>query len=180
MEGDALQMLNVFSSNFPAIQQLLKMLAYLIGFIFLGAGLWLWATQAGSGSNAWSGWGIAALIIAGSLLLAFLGSAQIASNTLFEQGDPRVVLAEVPVNRENPGQMIWLVAINLLALIGWYGILRGFYAMGMLGNHARQETWGRAAVWLIGGTLLINGPLFVAMLARTVGADAVLTVLPGS
>jgi hypothetical protein len=52
--------------------------------------------------------------------------------------------------------------------------------MGMLGNHARQETWGRSATWLIGGTLLINGPLFVAMLARSVGADAVLAVLPGS
>ncbi len=173
MEGDALQMLSTFSSNFPAFQTLLKMLAYLIGFAFMGAGLWLWATQ-------WSGWGIAALIIAGTLMLAFLGSAQIASNTLFGQGDPRIVLAEVPVDRENPGQMIWIVALNLLAIIGWFGILRGFYSMGMLGNHARQETWGRSATWLIGGTLLINGPLFVAMLARSVGADAVLAVLPGS
>lgn len=180
MEGDALQMLSTFSSNFPQFQQLLKMLAYLIGFAFMGAGLWLWATQSGSGNTAWSGWGIAALIVAGTLMLAFLGSAQIASNTLFGQGDPRIVLAEVPVDRENPGQMIWIVALNLMAIIGWFGILRGFYSMGMLGNHARQETWGRSVTWLIGGTLLINGPLFVAMLARSVGADAVLAALPGS
>jgi hypothetical protein len=182
MDGgfDALQMLNVFSSNLPGFQSLLIMLAYLIGFAMLGAGLWLWATNDGRGGNAWSGFGIAGLILAGAFLLAFLESVQILSNSLFDAGNPRQVLAEVPVDRQHPGNMIWMVAINLLAIIGWYGVLRGFYAMGMLGNAARQETWGRVCVWFIGGTCLINGPIFVAMLARTVGADAVLTVLPGS
>jgi len=178
MEADALQMLSTFSSNFPQFQRLLILLAYLVGFIFLSSGFWLWATKGGSGQSAWSNTGIATLILAGTLLLAVIGTAQIATNSLFEGSNPRQVLAEVAVNRENPGQMIWTVALNLLALIGWFGIIRGFYSMGMLGNSSRQETWGRTATWILGGTLLINGPVFIAMLARSVGAEAVLTVLP--
>lgn len=179
MGDDTLTSLSTFSEQFPGIQALILNVGYLIGLGMVIAGLHMWAMNNQRGHHAHGQGLIFGLLICGALLMSIVATMTLTATSLFGQSaDPRIVLAAVPVDRENPLRMSMKVAFNFAALLGWVAVIRGVYNIAMAGSKRQTSFW--VGFWfLVGGAACANMELFMTLTARSFGADALIPFFRG-
>lgn len=167
-----------FGEQLPAVQKLVMYSAYLIGFCMAGTGLYQLATAGQSRGHASHGVGYGiSLFLSGSLMLALVGTVATVLTSFFPGTNPEYVLSSVP--RGSDTMRAWLtVILNILVILGWIASARGLMMLGNAGSR-REKGLGAGVAHLIGGVLLTNPHVFIAMVGASFGAsDTVNMILP--
>lgn len=156
--------------------QTLFVLAYLIGFVMVGAGLLGLMRQRHSGEGVGSA--IAALTF-GSILASLPAWLDTLSMSFLGQ-DSQASLASVAAGRSlSQTALILLASYSVVQLVGLYGVVKGLILFRQSAD--TRDRLGSAFVHTIGGAVCLNLVAIMSAVAKTLGGgagDAINQILP--
>ena len=169
---DSLSMLAQLSTNFPGIQALILMIIYITGLVLVIVGIHYWATGSGRGSHGMGNGVIASYILVGFMMISVVQFVQITGDSFMSGTDPRVILSDVPIDRDNPLLMTLAVVYQICSVIGFYAFGRGLYSFAMAGSRKQDGFWSGVILCIV-GVACINLKQFATLLARSTGAEEI-------
>tara|TARA_B100000287_G_scaffold248788_1_gene233901 strand:+ start:348 stop:914 length:567 start_codon:yes stop_codon:yes gene_type:complete len=160
------QLLANGTSFLPDLQQLIFVLAALVGLVLLAMGLLQLATGDGRGQGLTGS--TIALLVGGALLVSIYAFSDAIAGSLFS-ADSDTAVVEQAVTSSNTGgidtEAFVQVLLLYMVILGWIAVFRGILFLAN-GPRLNQPGWVRSAiVFTIAGVLLIN----FRPLANTVG-----------
>ncbi len=175
--------LDVMLSNFvnnitPGILALISGMAVIFGIVMIFYNM-IKLSKFGSDAKTNSLTPIIGSLIIGSLLVAVGQSMDISLTTLFGDGN---TISDIKTQRYTglayvPGGSFDMDRFNnamsavftFLRIVGSLAFVRGFFVMKNALEGAGQATKGQAYTHIIGGTLLVNMPVFIKYIEQSVG-----------
>lgn len=168
----------LFANQMPEVQLAVLVIAYLVGFVTAGAGVFYAATGGGRGSMHGHGLGYGVSMMLGGVAIMNLAPVMSAfALTLY--GAP-VLGDDSPLSRiSGEGMEAWVRAIfQILIVIGWIFSLMGIQNLAHAGSR-RQKGMLAGLSRIVAGVLLANPYVVAAMLGATFGiSDVVQIIVP--
>jgi len=172
----------LFANQMPAVQRATLVIAYLIGFITAGSGVFYMAFGGGRNSQHGHGLGYGLSMVVGGVAIMNLApfmtaiglsviGAPVMGNSFGEGG----VLGMGQIG--GSGDAAWVGAIfNILIAIGWIFSLWGLMNLSHAGSR-RQKGMGAGIGRILAGVLLANPYITAGILGATFGVSDVVTIL---
>jgi len=151
------------TSVLPAFQELIFILAALLGLFTTGMGLFK-LLSVGEPGNQGGGLGSAmSLIICGALLVSLYGTSDVIAGSIFgADADTYVVrnIVKAPEEGRMDSKTFITILFYYLVVIGWLAVLNGILTFAHGPGNGRaygQDGYVRkGAIYLISGVLLVN------------------------
>lgn len=177
---DAQDSLLLFANQMPDIQVATLVLAYLIGFVTAGAGVFYMAFGGGRNSQYGHGLGYGMSMLIGGVVImniapfmTAVGLSILGAPVMGAEGDSIVAMGTIG----GSGVEAWIGAVfNILIAIGWIFCLWGLMNLSHAGSR-RQKGMGAGIARVIAGVLLANPYVTAWILGGTFGAQDVVNII---
>lgn len=176
-------MLSNLSRAYPALQDLILVTAYAMGFVMSGAGVWKMAMGTGRGSMMEPGSGYTGplmMLMAGALLMAVPTTLDMMVQSIFERDRAAQVLSYVPSGGE-PQKALVRFVLDTVILIGWVAAIRGIYLLSQAGDRRTAD----GAIWsgllhLVAGAMAVNFTDVLMAVGNQLGVGATVSAILGT
>lgn len=169
-EGGVLGMMQAVAANVPAVENLVKATAFVMGLIFIAVSLGKFS-RIGQDRGDSVGGAIAGVTV-GAMLCALPAMMDVGSSTL-GVGDNQSILAYAG-SLSGGASLAQAVKTAFIILVpfGWIAFIRGLVVMknAVEGQGGNKQGVGTGIVFVVGGILLANAGWSVCMLTATFGA----------